>query len=114
MTPEQETARVECFRCNSCGNVTLSPKKVCHRCGSQDIEATQSEGTGQVIDFTTVYYPPDDYKDRAPYTSVLVRLSSGCQLFGIIDGEAKNISPGSQVALLTRDETTGVTVFQLV
>ncbi|MFC2005933.1 Zn-ribbon domain-containing OB-fold protein [Chloroflexota bacterium] len=93
--------------------MTSWPAKVCHKCGSRDIEATQSEGKGRVIDFTTVYYPPEDYKDRVPYTSVLVQLNNGCKLFGVIDGEAKDISPGSPVAAVKRDEATGGIIFRL-
>lgn len=113
MTPEQETPRIECFKCNNCGNVTVSPEKVCHRCGSKDIVATQAEGRGKVVDFTTIYYPPDNYRDLAPYTSVLVRLNSGCQLFGVILGEVKDIAPGRAVAMVKRDEATGGVIFHL-
>lgn len=114
MAQEKETLQIECFKCGNCGNVTLSPGKVCHSCGSKDIKAAQAEGKGKVVDFTTVYYPPDNYKDMAPYTSVLVRLSNGCQLFGVMLGEIKNIYQGRPVQATKRDEATGGVIFQLV
>ena len=104
---------IECSKCGNCGNVTLAPKKVCPKCGSTDIQMTQSPGKGEVVDFTAVYYPPDNYKDRAPYTSVLVKLDSGCKVFGIMEGEVKNISPGSPVSAVEHDEQTGGFIFQL-
>ena len=104
---------IECNKCSSCGNVTLAPKKVCAKCGGTDIEAVQSPGKGEVIDFTTVYYPPDNYKDRAPYTSVLVKLENGCKLFGVIEGEVRDIPAGSPVSAVKHDEQTEGFIFEL-
>ncbi len=113
MTQPQQTVSIECSKCNNCGNVTLSPKKACPKCGSTEIEMTQSQGKGEVVDFTTIYYPPDNYQDRAPYTSILVRLSNGCKLFGVIEGEVKDIPPGSPVTVVKHDEATGGFIFRL-
>jgi len=114
MAQSQRAASLECFRCNNCGNITLMLKKVCPKCGDTNIQKSDSPGEGEVVDFTTVYYPPDDCKDIAPYTSVLVRLSNGCKLFGVIKGEVKDISPGKLVKLTEHDANTGRLIFQLV
>ncbi len=113
MTKSQQTVPLDCFKCRNCGNVTVVPTRVCWKCASTDIETVQSQGKGEVVDFTTIYYPPDNYKGRAPYTSVLVRLSNGCRLFGVIDGEVKDISLGSPVSVVKYDESTGWFIFQL-
>ncbi len=110
---QTETLSLECYKCGNCGNVTLSVKRVCPKCYSTKIEKTQSDGKGKVVDFTTVYYPPDNYKDMCPYTSVLVQLNNGCKLFGVMEGEVKNISPGSPVALAKHDAATGRLIFRL-
>ncbi len=65
------------------------------------------------MDSTLVYYPPDEYKDLAPYTSVLVQLDNGCRLFAIIKGEHRDIDPGSPVTLVDKDEGRGAMFFQL-
>lgn len=104
---------VECFRCKDCGNVMLSCKKVCPKCGSMAIEEATAEGKGNIVDFTTIFYPPDNYKDRAPYTSVLVQLSNGCKLFGVMEGEVKDIHSGSPVRVAKHDENTGGFIFEL-
>ena len=113
MTQSQPNVSLECFKCNNCGNATAESRKVCPKCGSTDIEISQSGGKGEVVDSTIVYYPPDNYKDRVPYTSILVRLSNGCKLFGVIEGEVKNISPGSPVTMVKQDEATGGFIFRL-
>ena len=104
---------IECHRCSQCGNTTLAEKKVCPKCGSREIVATQSDGKGCVVDSTLVYYPPDEYKDLAPYTSVLVQLGNGCRLFGMIKGEHKDINPGSPVSFVDQDECRGGMFFRL-
>ncbi len=104
---------VGCFKCNNCGNVTFSIKKVCPKCGSTAIEKTLSEGQGKVVDFTTVFFPPDNYKGREPYTSVLIQLDSGCKLFGMMEGEVKDIQPGSPVRVARYDEKTAGFILEL-
>jgi len=111
MTQEGST-KFECMRCNTCGNLESWLYRVCHKCGSVDIEMITAEGQGEVVDFTTVYYPPDNYKGKAPYTSILVQLINGCRLFGVMEGEAKGILPGDAVTLAKRDKDTGGFVFQ--
>jgi len=104
---------IECYRCKQCGNTTLAEKKVCPKCGGTEIATTQSDGKGRIVDSTLVYYPPDEYKDLAPYTSVLVQLDNGCRLFAIIKGEQRDIDPGSPVTLVDQDEGRGAMFFRL-
>lgn len=114
MKEEQQAVSIDCFRCTNCGNVTFSLKVVCPRCGGNDIGVTQYQGEGKVLDFAVVYYPPDNLKDRAPYTNVLVELANGCKIFGMMDGEVKDMLPGSLVVPAKYDKNTGELVFQLM
>ena len=104
---------IECHRCKQCGNTTLAEKKVCPKCGGTEIATTPSDGKGRIVDFTLVYFPPDEYKDLAPYTSILVELDNGCRLFAMIKGEHSDIEPGSPVSLVGQDEYKGALFFQL-
>jgi uncharacterized OB-fold protein len=104
---------IECYRCKQCGNTTLAEKKVCPKCGGTEIVITQSDGKGRIVDSTLVYFPPDEYKDLAPYTSVLVQLDNGCRLFAMIKGEHRDIEPGRPVTLVDQDEYKGGMFFQL-
>lgn len=98
---------IECYKCKACGNVTLEKKIICPKCGGSEIASELSEGKGTVVDSTIVYFPPDNYKDIAPYTSVLVELDSGCRLFGIIGGEHRNLAPGNPVVAVSTDNERG-------
>jgi uncharacterized protein len=104
---------IECHKCKSCGNVTLDPRNICPKCGGNEIEATKCDGKGKAIDFTTVYFPPDDYKDLSPYTSILVQLSNGLKLFGIVRGEHTDIPFESPVTAIACDEARGFILFGL-
>ena len=110
---KQGAISIESYKCQGCGKTTVLPKLVCPKCGSTDIVTAQSEGKGKIIDSTIVYFPPDDYKDLAPYTSVLVQLNNGCKLFGVIKGEIKDIPLGSPVTLIENDEGEEGYFFQL-
>lgn len=113
MTTQTEIVPIECFKCESCGNVTQTVKRICAKCGGSRITKTQSDGKGEVLDFTIVYYPPDNYKDLCPYTSIMVRLDNGCKLFGVMAGEVKEVSAGSRVTLVKNDVAKGRLVFKL-
>jgi uncharacterized OB-fold protein len=108
-----ENMFIECHRCNKCGNTTLAEKKVCPKCGGVEVAVTECEGKGRIVDSTLVYFPPEEYKDLAPYTSVLVQLENGCRLFAIVKGEHRTIDPGSPVKLVDRDEVRGAMFFEL-
>ena len=105
---------INCFKCNNCKNVTFSYKKICHKCGSTDIEQIMSEGKGKIVDFTTVYHPPENYKDMAPYTIVLTQLNSGCKFFGILKGEAKDVKLDSPINVVKFNEDIGSFILELV
>lgn len=112
MHPQQGMV-IECFQCGHCGNVAIARKRVCPKCRSTDIGMIQSEGKGEVVDFVTVFFPPQNYKNLAPYTSLKVRLSNGCMVFGVAKGAAKDISQGSPVTMIEHDESTGGLFFGL-
>jgi len=97
---------VECYQCSSCGHATLAAKLNCPQCGGDTVTKVSAPGKGKVLDFTTVYFPPENYKDRAPYTSVFVELDNGCKIFGIIEGETKDIEQGSPIRVANLNEQT--------
>lgn len=113
MTEAQQSMAIDCFKCGHCGNVAIARKRLCPKCGGADIGKIQSEGKGEVVDFVTVFFPPGNYKNLAPYTSLKVRLGNGAMVFGVMEGEAKDVSEGSQVTMVKRDEATGGLFFVL-
>jgi uncharacterized OB-fold protein len=112
MTQIQSVA-IKCHQCNKCGKITLDEKKICAKCGGSEIKIISTEGKGNVLDFTTIYFPPDDYKDLAPYSSVLVEFANGLKVFGIVEGELKDVPAGTIATVVTYDEVRGCIVFKL-
>ncbi len=112
MTQKQKMT-IDCFTCDGCGHTTVAQKAVCSKCGGLKITAVKVEGKGKLVDYTTVTFAPENYKDLAPFTSVLVQLENGCKLFGIIKGENLDIPIGSPVTMVGRDEARGALFFAL-
>jgi uncharacterized OB-fold protein len=112
MTQEQEMF-INCFTCDDCGYTTFAQKVVCAKCTSSKISAVQVARKGTLVDFTVISFAPENYKDLAPFTSVLVQLENGCKLFGIIKGENLDIPLGSPVTMVGRDEARGTIFFEL-
>ena len=112
MTPKQEMF-INCFTCDDCGYTTIAQKVICAKCGGSKISGVQVAGKGKLVDFTVISFAPENYKDLAPFTSVLVQLENGCKLFGIIKGENLDIPLGSPVTMIGRDEERGAIFFEL-
>jgi uncharacterized OB-fold protein len=108
-----QSVSIECYKCKSCGKITLDPKKVCSKCGGTEMEVIEADGKGKVLDFTIIYFPPDDYKDLAPYTSVLVQLNNGLKIFGLVEGEYHDIPLGAPARIVARDKVRGSIIFAL-
>lgn len=113
MAREDRTFLPESFRCKGCGKVTLLPKKVCPDCGSTEVELYTSSAKGEILNYSTIYFPPENYKGREPYTSVLVRLDNGCKVLGILEGEIRQLPSESKVTIACYNKDTGELVFSL-
>ena len=110
---QKQILSIDCFACDACGNTTVAQKAVCSQCGASKITAVKVAGRGKLIDFTIISFAPENYKDLAPYTSVLVQLENGCRLFGIMKGEHLDLPPDAPVKMVGRDEGRGAIFFEL-
>jgi uncharacterized OB-fold protein len=112
MTNAQEFFSFPYFRCGDCGHSILTEKKACPKCGSFSLEKKQSQGKGTLIDTAITYFPPKNYESIAPYTSILVKMGEGFKIFGIIEGEHKDLDPGIYVLAVRQDEKAGGIIFK--
>lgn len=106
-------ADIDCFKCTACGKIYMTQKVVCSQCGEANIVPAQVEGRGILVDSTIVNYPPDNYKDMAPYTSILVQIPDGPRFFAMMEGAVPDIPPGSNVKMVAVDEVRGGMFFKL-
>lgn len=72
------------LKCRTCRGYTAPPRKVCSTCGSEDVEAVEFSGAGEIKTFTVVHVPPEGYE--APFTVVMVELDEGPWLAGNLVG----------------------------
>ena len=77
----------------ACGAVTASPRMVCLKCTSADLEVTELSGRGKIKTFTTAFVAAEGREDELPYTIVIVELDEGPWLVGNLDGlEAEKVT----------------------
>jgi len=101
-----------CYSCNSCGYRSSAYKAVCPICRSTDMVALEGAKGGIVVDFVQVSIPPENLKDLGEYVSVLVKLDNGCQIFGIILEDPKNIKIGTSVVVSSFNNDTKEVFFK--
>jgi uncharacterized OB-fold protein len=102
-----------CFGCNHCGYRSSALKAVCPKCGSKEIAAVGGAQEGKVVDFVPVFFPPENLKHLGRYISALVKLDNGCQIFGIVLGDPKDIQVGSTVVVSSFNSETKELYFKI-
>jgi uncharacterized OB-fold protein len=79
------------LRCKECKQITCPPMIVCQRCGSKELEKTELSGAGELMTFTVIRIPPEDYE--APYIVCLVKTKEGPWIIGRLDYDTEKMSP---------------------
>ena len=73
--------RLYAMRCIDCN--TLHPwweHYVCEKCKGTTLVREQMSGTGELTNYTVVYYPPRDFLGQEPYVVGHVRLDEGVSM----------------------------------
>jgi uncharacterized OB-fold protein len=69
--------------CADCQANVFPLRTLCHRCGGVDLTLRTASGKGQIYSFTTHYRASHPFfKERVPYTVVLVELAEGFRVLG--------------------------------
>ena len=103
-----------CFTCNHCGYRSGTLKAVCPECGSEGMAVQEGGKRGEVVDFVPVAYPPENLKHLGSYVSVLVKLNSGCQIFGIVLENPDLVKIGTPVAVSNFNPQTKELFFKTI
>lgn len=80
--------------CVACGNTQNAYLPACRRCGSRDLNDVQDRLEGRVTSWTRVHHRFSDLSPKPPYTIVLVRLTSGARVLGLVDNVADRLRIG--------------------
>ncbi len=87
MTRDTLTDLLGYARCPRCGHVQAGDAAHCARCGQAGLEHAISAGHGRIHSWTTVHRAPSAaFKDRVPYTIVLVDMEEGHRLMAVLQG----------------------------
>lgn len=101
------------YGCNLCGYRSSTFKAVCPQCGSKEIVVLEGAKGGKVVDFVPVFFSPENLKHLGQYISALVKLDNGCQIFGIVLGDPKDIQVGSTVVVSSLNSETKELYFKI-
>jgi uncharacterized OB-fold protein len=69
--------------CEACARSVFYPRLFCHRCGSEQLEWREHDGTGTLVSYTVVHRAPKDFQSFAPY-AVGIGDFTGGRLFGVL------------------------------
>lgn len=92
------------MRCAACG--ALSPwweRFHCYACGGGELAEQELAGTGEIANYTVVYYPPRDFAGQEPYVVGHITMDEGVQMPAPVVGVApEDVSVGTRVAATLR------------
>jgi uncharacterized OB-fold protein len=90
-------------RCRACGEAHYYPRVPCPFCGSDELEALDAEGTGQIYSHSVTY------QGGEPYVIAYVTLTEGPTLMtNIVDTPHEDIAVDLDVELVIRQTAHGI------
>lgn len=96
--------RLYAMRCKDCN--TLHPwweRYTCGSCRSRNLVEERLAGTGELTNYTVVYYPPRDFLGQEPYVVGHVTMDEGVLMPAPIVGVApENVEVGTRVTSVLR------------
>ncbi len=95
---------VKVLRCEECGTKYIPPKYVCINCGSEKLTEEELKGEYKIYSYTTIFVPPEEFKDQAPYDLVVIDLGDGMRVTGRLIKAGKEPKIGEKVNFVKKDE----------
>ncbi len=92
------------MKCDSCGE--LSPwweRNHCYHCGGDSMEEFELKGTGELTNYTVVYYPPREFLGQEPYVVGHIQMDEGVNMPAPVMGvDPDAVEVGTRVAATLR------------
>jgi uncharacterized OB-fold protein len=96
--------RLYAMRCTSCN--VLSPwweHHHCYACGGSELVEEELAGTGELSNYTVVYYPPRDFLGQEPYVVGHITMDEGVLMPAPVVGVApEDVKVGMRVKATLR------------
>lgn len=92
------------MRCTACG--VLHPwweRYTCEVCKGRELVPEKLKGTGELTNYTVVYYPPRDFLGQEPYVVGHITMDEGVLLPApVVDVPADQVEVGTRVRATLR------------
>ena len=111
MSGQAQAVSLAMLRCADCGRLDTPMRPVCAGCLGTSLVPTAVPGMGSVASFTLVRRAPSAFRERAPYTVVVVDLHAGPRITGRMAPEAPSVRIGATVRAISAEGAD--TVFTL-
>jgi len=71
-------------RCTNCDALVWPPREICPKCFRDKFAWVQLNGSGNLMTYTVIHFPPTQFLALAPYAVGIVKMSEGTQMPGMI------------------------------
>lgn len=92
------------MKCDTCGE--LSPwweRNHCYHCGGDSMQEFELKGTGELTNYTVVYYPPREFLGQEPYVVGHIQMDEGVNMPAPVMGvDPDAVEVGTRVAATLR------------
>ena len=97
-----EVFRLIGIKCNDCGHISYPRTKICHECGSLNLEEFKLAKKGTVHTYCVNWAPPPNFEP--PITPVIVDLEGGGRYQGLMTETAtpEDVKVNSKVEMVLR------------
>ncbi|RLD15092.1 MAG: transcriptional regulator [Caldiserica bacterium] len=100
---KKQRYRLEGSKCKKCSYTSFPPRKVCPKCGSEELEIIKLPETGKILTYTIVRNAPIGFTEFAPYAVGVIELEDGTRMLAqIVDSNFEDIDIGKKVKLVFR------------
>ena len=101
-----EVFRLIGIKCKDCGHISYPRTKICHECGSLNLEEYKLAKKGTVHTYCVNWAPPPNFEP--PITPVIVDLEGGGRYQGLMTETAtpEDVKVDSKVEMVLRKLTT--------
>ena len=92
------------MKCDACGE--LSPwweRNHCYHCGGDSMQEFELKSTGELTNYTVVYYPPREFLGQEPYVVGHIQMDEGVNMPAPVMGvDPDAVEVGTRVAATLR------------
>jgi uncharacterized OB-fold protein len=95
--------RLEAGKCGGCGYLAFPPRPVCPECGGRDFETVALAPGGEIVSWTTVHTPAEEFSTQAPFVVAVIQNDDGARMTAqVVDCTVEEVKTGARVRLMFR------------